>query len=227
MFIFLILVSGIFYYNLTGNVVIEKQEVFVFRVIDGDTIQDRNGQSYRFLGINTPEKNQLGYQEAKDFLKQYENKTIEIENHGYDKYERFLVYAFYGNQFVNQEVLVRGLASLFYYDKDEYYAEMKNAEETARNKEIGIWKKSPNYGCIKILKFEPIDKTEKDNETLVLDNLCGINLGITIKDDATHIYNEEISGESTLKMNFKNIFNDDGDSLYIYDSKGLILFYRY
>ena len=40
----------------------------VTRVIDGDTIELSNGETVRFVCINTPEKGQPGFQEAKEFL---------------------------------------------------------------------------------------------------------------------------------------------------------------
>ena len=36
----------------------------VVRVIDGDTLQIEDGRTIRLQGINTPEKNQLGYEEV-------------------------------------------------------------------------------------------------------------------------------------------------------------------
>ena len=39
----------------------------VERVIDGDTLSV-NGTSVRLLGINSPEKGEIGYDEAKNFL---------------------------------------------------------------------------------------------------------------------------------------------------------------
>ena len=59
-FILVIIVLGFlayYYPKLTGesisNTEYQKEAIFVSRVIDGDTIEDENGQSYRLLGINT------------------------------------------------------------------------------------------------------------------------------------------------------------------------------
>jgi len=80
---------------------------------------------------------------------------------------------------------------------------------------------------VRIKEFEPVDETAEDKEKLVLENRCNIKLAIIIKDDANHIYNEIINKNSFLEMSFKDIWNDDGDSMYIRDDSGLLLFYRY
>ena len=96
----LVLVSGFFYYQFTepyimGGTVkdIEKQNITILRAVDGDTVDSSIGK-IRLLGINTPEKKQPYYQEAKDFMENYENKTIAAEVHEKDKYGRYLAYIF-------------------------------------------------------------------------------------------------------------------------------------
>ncbi len=216
--------------EMTGEVTYERMSVNLTRVIDGDTIVYEIGnitQHVRLLGINTPEKKQPYYEEARDFLKQYGGREVAIEERGKDKYDRTLGYIFYNEEMLNKLILKQGLASLYVYDKDEYYSGLEKAEEEARDAGIGLWKKSNNYGCIKIIDFNPIDKNKDENETLILQNECGISLKIIIKDDANHIYNEQIGANSKFERQFKDIFNDDGDSLYVRDDSGLLVFYRY
>ena len=53
--------------------------VKINRIIDGDTVKT-NETSIRLLGINSPEKKEQYYQEAKDFLnEEVLNKTVKIE----------------------------------------------------------------------------------------------------------------------------------------------------
>ncbi len=206
----------------------ETKTVFVERVIDGDTVQLNDGSKVRFLGINTPETNMFLYGEAKNFTNSLiENKTIRLESTETDKYGRHLGYIFLGDENVNLEILKAGFAHLYYYGTDKYYDSFKNAEENARESEKGIWKRSENYGCINLVKFVYLDLTEKDKELLILKNGCNVDLTLTIKDDATHIYKEKISAGKTFEKETQNIWNDDGDSIYIWDSSGLIFFYRY
>jgi endonuclease YncB( thermonuclease family) len=211
----------------TGNVVLEKIITNMTRAIDGDTIVIAEGTHVRLLGINTPEKKNPGYEEARDFLAKYEGKLIEVEDRGKDKYERTLGYIYYSNKLINSEILVRGLATLYVYEKDENYNKLKDAEEQARDNNIGLWKKSSNYGCIKLirLQYNEGEKRCTNNEQLILQNNCN-TLNIILKDDANHIENIVINPGNYIE-NFSCVWNDAGDSLYIRDEQGLILFYRY
>jgi len=217
------IILGYFAHEFTGKAV-QLEKTNITRVIDGDTIDSGIGK-IRLLGINTPEKNELGYQQAKDYLSQFLGKQIEAETKGKDKYGRKLAYIFYQNKLVNNQILSLGLASLYYYGKDDKYKEMKKSEQQARTKELGIWKKSKNYGCISIASFIYQEKERcKNQEQLTLVNSCQ-EMNLTLKDDATHIYKIKIDKNWT--MNFSCIWNDDGDSVYIFDNEGLVFFKRY
>ena len=221
---FLFITSGIFYYQLFVSPE-ATEEVLVARVIDGDTFEIENGVKVRLKGINTPETNEPFYEEAKNFVvTNIENKTIEITSYGKDKYGRILAHSR-----INEALLENGLAYLYYYEKDSQYVDLKNAEESAREKELGLWKKSSNEGCLELidLKYTESPKRCTNNEQLILENSCGQDLNIIIKDDATHIYKENIKANSILTKNFSCIWNNDGDSLYVRDEEGLLIFYRY
>lgn len=218
---------SVLYPKLTGKAS-EKIEIYyvnVTRIIDGDTFETEIGK-VRLLGINTPEKDQLYYQEARDFLFEFEEKTIALESYGKDKYNRVLGYAHYNKKLINIEILKKGLGSLYYYDKDKYYSDMEKAEASAQKREIGIWSKSKNYGCIELieLKYEENERC-KNQEKIVLENKCK-SMQATLKDDATHIYPVTLNS-GIFAMNFSCVWNDAGDSLYIWDDEGLLLFYRY
>ena len=224
--ILLIIVLGIFYYNLTNFTIYQRQTALVNRVIDGDTLELENNQRVRLKGINTPEKSQPYYEQAKSFLGLIENKTIGLEIYGTDMYGRKLTYVFYNNQLINEQILKSGFAHLYYYDKDKYYKRLKNAEAQARKDELRIWEKSPQYSCLKLIELK-YKETERctNQEQLIIQNLCQ-DMQVIIKDDATHIYSENIK-TGVFTKNFSCIWNNDGDSLYIYDDSGLLLFYRY
>jgi len=221
--VILMISSGIFYYNMTGDVVIETTGEIVSRVIDGDTLELAGGQKVRLKGINTPENSEWLDVEATRFVKgMVENKSVEIESHGFDKYGRMLAYIFIDRKNLNSEILEKGFGTLYYYEKDLHYDELKQAEEFARLNRLGIWKKSSNSECLKIVEFKT-DEPEK----LVLENDCDYDLEIMFKDDATHIYNAEVGANSIFEKEFSHIWNTDGDSIYVYDSEGLLIFYRY
>jgi len=218
----LIILSGVFYYHITGNTT-SLETSSVTRVIDGDTLILADGRTLRLKGINTPEKSMPYYEEAKEFLsKSVENKSVQIESSGVDRYGRTLAYVFSESKNLNRELLARGLATLFYYKKDGNYGMFRQAEEFARLNQAGLWKKSPDANCLGLINL----KTDEPEE-LVLRNNCEKELEVFIKDDATHIYKENIPPDSIFKKNFSHIWNNKGDSVYISDTTGLLMFYRY
>lgn len=224
----LFLSSCIFYYQITGNAITETSNKIVARVIDGDTLELTNGQKIRFKGINTPEKSMPFSKEATEFVRELiEDKSVQIESHGTDKYGRILAFLFIDGKNINKALLNEGLATLYYYEKDNYYNDFKQAEEFARLNRKGLWKKSPNTKCLELiqLKYQEEPTRCSNDELLVLENSCG-EMELTIKDDATHIYKETIP-KGTFTKKFSCIWNDAGDSLYIFDEKGLLIFYRY
>lgn len=226
--VFLVVSSGVFYYFLTEEEPLSL-EVSVLRVIDGDTIDTDVGR-VRLRGVNTPEQKMFFYSEAKEFLVgKIENKTVRLEGGGSDKYGRILAYVFYGGESVNEEILRNGFGTLYYYEKDNYYGGLRDAEESARLNEKGMWKKSSKSSCIELVELVYYEGGERctNKERLVLKNKCDADIEVTIKDDATHIYREKVLPNFLFSRNFSCVWNDDGDSLYVMDDDGMILFYRY
>jgi len=226
--IILLIDLAYFYPKLTGKTIgYEREKVNVTRIIDGDTIETDIG-TIRMLGINAPEKKQAYYEEAKEFLKQYEGKEVGIEKtkEDKDKYDRFLRYTFYNNKLINEEILKQGLANLYVYGEDKYTKTLENAEKEARQEEKGIWKKSSNFGCIEIAELKYTEEERCNNEEqLILENKCG-NLSVTLKDSANHIYKINLE-KGSFEKNFSCVWNDDGDAMSIWDDKGLIVYYTY
>jgi len=218
----LFITSGTLYYQFTDTPPsLETYEIQ--KIIDGDTLELSTGERVRLKGINTPESSMPYYTEAKTFLQSIvQNKLIQIENHGTDKYGRILAHIFINNRNVNAQILEQGLATLYYYESDSHYDELKEAEEFARQNQKGLWQKSTNAHCIKLVQL----KTDEP-ELLILQNKCNKQLNIIFKDDATHIYHETINPNSFLTKTFSHIWNTDGDSIYIRDSEGLLIFHRY
>ncbi len=220
--VLVILLSGIFYYH--AAVQPRGYVIFVEGVKDGDTLKAEIGD-IRLLGVNTPENNLLYYEESRDFLKDLVlNNSVNLEiisENERDKYGRTLAYVFYKDVFINQEILKEGYGNLYFYKEDKYTNKLAEAEKYARDNEKGIWKKSENYGCIEIVNFE----TSSEEERLVLENKCE-KLEIVIKDNANHIYKEKLK-TGRFEKNFSHVWNNDGDSLFIWDEQGLVLFLRY
>ncbi|MBA7563245.1 MAG: hypothetical protein GH159_01890 [Dehalococcoidia bacterium] len=124
----------------------------VTRVIDGDTIEvDIAGTLYRvrYIGIDTPELDDKRpefcalAQEATLYNRQLvEGQDIRLEKDvsETDQYGRLLRYVYVGDVFVNAELVRLGLAWAKAYQPDTKYQDiLDEAEDEARQAEIGIW----------------------------------------------------------------------------------------
>lgn len=93
-------------------------------VVDGDTIDVQGVGRIRFVGVNTPERGQVGYQEAKDYVKSLclgKIVNLDIDNAKYyDKYGRTLAVVYAGNTNVNAELLKRGYAEIMYIPPSQF-----------------------------------------------------------------------------------------------------------
>ena len=92
------------------------------RVIDGDTLQLANGDVVRLICIDTPEKGQSGYTQAKDYLDYIVSNSLNIsfvsDSQDKDEYGRLLRYVYADEVFVNKEMVDKGYASVFRYGND-------------------------------------------------------------------------------------------------------------
>ena len=93
--------------------------VTVVNVVDGDTVDlevdlgfsVKVKHRFRLARINTPERGQPGYEEAKQFLvERCLGKAVVIESTKLDKYERYLCEILVGEENMNNALLTAGLA---------------------------------------------------------------------------------------------------------------------
>jgi|SRR3989344_2698236 len=101
----------------------------VVNVIDGDTFEYYNSNSnsfitIRLLCVDTPEVNQSGYEEAKEYLETLilDKEVILVSsNSGPDKdvYSRLLRYVYVNSTFVNQKILNQGYGELLIIPPEE------------------------------------------------------------------------------------------------------------
>lgn len=118
--------------RLTGRVV---------KVQDGDTftlLTKRNEQvKIRLHGIDAPEKGQDFSRKSKEYLSDLiAGKKVTVEHKGSDQYKRVLGIAYVNRLNVNEEMLRKGLAWRYKYNKDPRYLEL---QEKARKKKLNIW----------------------------------------------------------------------------------------
>ena len=236
-FILALLITLLIFFNLQFIKSVNKSDrkvVFVSRVIDGDTLELENGQTIRLLNINTPEKNENGYEEAKDFLKSIENKTIEIEETGTDKYDRTLARIF-NPAYLNLDLVKKGLGKKFLV-QDSELKNFANAEKQAVENELGLWKKSQYFSCF-------TSNIDEKIEIVHLKNSCKkINmLGWYLADESRkkyifeNIYLGEVNVHSSSGKDnetdlfwsqTQNVWNNERDTLYLYDSEDKIVNYN-
>jgi len=231
-----LIASNLFLFNKISKKS-SREAVIVARVIDGDTIQLEDGRIIRLLNINSPEKGIYGAEFAVEFLKYYENKTLELEITGLDKYSRNLA-RIYNSDYLNLKIVEQGFASKFMVDSSEL-PDFEAAELTAIRNEMGMWKKSSYFNC-----FD--SKIDAKNEIVFLKNLCpDIELSEwLLKDESRKLYtfkniklnekkqiilHSEIGedNETDIFWNSKQeTWNNDRDSLYLFDDKGRIAHYE-
>jgi len=213
---------------------INKEDFHVKRVIDGDTLIVGNNTSVRLFGINSPEKGELFYEEAKEFLEYLVlNKTIFIESFGKDKYYRELGVLFSDNENVNKKLIENGLANVYILDNKKYEKEFREAWEECVEENINLCEKSLKVcsECIKVKEFI--------GQEIVFENVCNFDCDLTgwsIKDEGRKkfIFGEtQLNRKDEIKIT-SNYFEEDyvwtstGDTLFLRDGEGkLVLFEGY
>lgn len=118
-------------------------------VIDGDTIDvdcQRGAVRVRLLRIDTPERNEPGYEAATQALRQLlgdGDLELEFERPGLavaDDFQRLLAYVRVNGMNVNVEMVRLGWSEFWTkYGEGRFAAEFRTAEEQARFKRSGIW----------------------------------------------------------------------------------------
>ena len=232
---------------------INKEDFNVKRVIDGDTFIVGENTSVRLFGVNSPERGEEYYTEAKVFLEELVlNKTVFIESFGQDMYYRELGMVFLdtenqgfsvpqtskkqevrGGENINVKLVENGFANVYILEDRKYENELRKAWENCISKNINLCEKSVDEcaECIKIKSFV--------GQKVVLENICSFECDLTnwsIKDEGRKKFvfsktNLEAGEEITItEKNFreKYVWTDTGDTLFLRDDKTkLVLWGRY
>lgn len=94
----------------------------VKHIIDGDTFDTNNGR-IRIWGIDTPERNEKGYYEAKEALaRMIADKTLKCDIKDIDKYNRKVGQCFLYDQDIAIPLLKDGYAVEYKYFSKGYYS---------------------------------------------------------------------------------------------------------
>jgi endonuclease YncB( thermonuclease family) len=110
----------------------------VVNVIDGDTIDvELNGERVRvrYVGVNTPERDEACYQEAVDANRALvAGQTVRLvrDTSDTDRFDRLLRYIYVGDTLVNAELVKQGVAEAVLYRPDErFYNDFVDYERQA------------------------------------------------------------------------------------------------
>ena len=234
--IFLIILFFVINYSFIdsflNDIFNSREIVLVDGVIDGDTVKV-NGTSIRLLGINTPEKGEIYYEEAKEFLQDLVlNKTVELEygKEKYDKYHRILGYLFLNEENINKKIVEKGFANFYFPSgKDKYYPEFKKVWERCIDSNKNLCEKSKHKcsDCIKLKEFD------YKNDEITLKNNCDIECNLNnwaVKGEGRKIeeLNFSLSENEEVTIEFENMWTDTGDTIFLRDNEfKLVLWYSY
>lgn len=136
MVVFLLVISLLLnfffiYQNLERNRVV--------RVVDGDSIQIKDGRRIRMLGIDAPERGRCMADEARQrLIKLTLGKRTRLTDTVTDDYGRTLANVWVGRILVNKILVEEGLAK-FVYVSSPYYDEIKSVYQKAKMEKLGIF----------------------------------------------------------------------------------------
>ncbi|MBN8193367.1 thermonuclease family protein [Bacillus sp. NTK074B] len=156
------------------------EEVLVSRVIDGDTVELKDGRKVRFIGVNTPESTtrteEYGKEASNYTTEKLESKTVWLQKDvsETDRYNRYLRLIWLEipkddmneeeirSKMFNADLVLNGYAEPSTYNPDVTYSDyfVKFARE-AREKETGLWA----YGENGTTKGDLDSKEEKKTST--------------------------------------------------------------
>jgi len=225
--------------------------VTVTKVIDGDTIELSDGRRVRYIGINTPERDQPFYQEASETNRQLVERReirLEFDQDTFDQYGRTLAYIWVEGQMVNLTMLKLGFANAFTVPPNvRYEAEFRAAEREAREAERGLWAGSSiQLRIIQIEADAPGDDRQNPNgEWIEIANQGDEPVqmqGYTLKDEANHIYTfadfvlapgrafrlfsgQGQNGANALYWGLRNesVWNNGSDAAFLRDASGALV----
>ena len=158
---------------ISTNLVYAKEKVEFVKCVDGDTFRVMiNGEEHlvRMLAVDTPElaKNGKKAEYYADDAKEYtcnkitNAKMIELEydpkSDKVDKYDRVLAWVYVDGKLLQEDLVRNGYAKVAYlYDDYKYIDILKEKQELASAKEIGIWNSEEKK------KYE--DKEDSEDDT--------------------------------------------------------------
>ncbi|MDA3837233.1 MAG: thermonuclease family protein [Nanoarchaeota archaeon] len=226
------------------------------RVVDGDTIvvattrkltvdskqSTVNGQQLtaddeqltykvRMLGINTPEKGEWLYDEAREFMDGFNGSEVVLEfgSEKFDRYGRTLAYVFVDGVNLNLEIVRQGLANAYFpAGRDKYYDEFYYAWEECMQRSVGFCATAEEE-CLEF-DWKPTE------DYVLIRNVCssGIDFsGWSIKDEGRKKFvfeGRKINGYEEIVISNEDFLEDyvwtrSGDSIFVRNAEGGIVYF--
>ena len=128
----------------------DSEQYIVVKAIDGDTIELRNGEKVRYIGIDAPEfdhqQKQVEFFAEESYQanrKMVENRKVKLEYdvQQKDQYGRWLAYVYTEDGImINEWLIANGYAKAIVYPPNVRYTDrFLRLEREAQEKKIGLW----------------------------------------------------------------------------------------
>ncbi|MBU3906640.1 MAG: thermonuclease family protein [Nanoarchaeota archaeon] len=235
--------------NFLKGIFFSREKAVVERVVDGDTVIVNKNESVRLLGINTPEKGEFYFAEAKRFLEELivnANRSIEMEKGKEDKdlYKRLLRYVYINRENANLKLVENGFANFYFPSgKDRYYKTFQEAWQECVESNKNLCEKSADKcaDCIELKQFD------SKKEIIILHNKCSFDCslnGWNIKDEGRKKFifsgfNLPAGREVIIKVgkgtnNETNLYwqgetyvwTQTGDTMFLRDKEGKLVLWK-
>lgn len=223
--------------------------VTVAAVIDGDTVVLEDGTKVRYLGVNTPERGQSFYQEAKQYNERLVlGKIVRVETGAQkrDAYGRLLAYLYVGETLVNERLIAEGWAYVFAVEPFDRYQTWMQIQGHAQAQKKGMWRAGGESLRITTVHADaPGDDRRNPNGEYV--RVCNVSTapiavqGFVIQDEGAHRYTfpggtiapgytafvhsgrgRDVTTGQTLSFYWDAgpVWNNDGDIATLFDPSG-------
>src|SRR3989338_7970596 len=147
LFVIIMLIAYVVNSYVSDLALSQLEESYVTKVIDGDTIVIAGGQRVRLLSIDTRERGENCYAEAKARVEELvllKNITLERDRENEDQYDRILRYVYVNDAMINLLMIEEGLAVAYIYEPNvKYRSAFLEAEQAARGEGGCVWSKLP------------------------------------------------------------------------------------
>jgi len=121
----------------------QTETVDVLDVVDGDTILLTDGRKVRYIGVNTPERDQPFYNEATQLNRELvygKTVTLHFSGRRTDRYGRTLAMVYVDDIRVGDSLIAAGLAVVYGFpDNAKFLPPLVATQRAAMDRRIGLW----------------------------------------------------------------------------------------